>query len=127
MMTAMSPRRTALSLLAPMAALALAACGSGGDVPLSAGRPVPSSSAPPAVVVTLRYDSIEPSHVTITAGQTVEWRWQEAPIPANVTFADFASPTMVSGTWSHTFAVPGTYAYQDTLNQQATGVVIVLP
>lgn len=117
----------ALALLAPVAALTLAACGGGNALPVQAGRATPSSSATPSTVVTLRYDSLEPSQVTIRAGQTVEWSWQEAPIAANVTFARFSSPTMVSGTWSHTFSTPGTFPYRDTLDQTANGVVTVVP
>jgi plastocyanin len=127
MIAPMPSRRLALLALVPVAGAVLVACGSGGNVPLNAGDVVPSSSAAPSVVVLLRYASLEPSRVTIHVGQTVQWRWEQAPFPGNVTFATFASPTMTSGTWSHTFSQPGTYPYRNSLRQEATGVVVVQP
>ncbi len=127
MMTRMPSRPLALLVLAPVAGVALAACSSGGDLPVNTGAVQPSGSGTPAAVVLLRYDSVEPSRVTIHAGQTVEWRWQDPQFPSNVTFDSFASPTMDSGTWSYTFNVPGTYNYRDSLRAEATGVVVVEP
>jgi len=119
-------RPLALVLLAPGAALLLAACGTPDNLPLSAGTAAsPASSVAPAAVVDLEYDSIEPSHVTIGVGQAVEWKWMEAPEAADVAFSGFSSPTMVSGTWSHTFATAGSYTYRDTLSPIATGVITV--
>jgi plastocyanin len=128
MMTAMS-KRAALSIsIAAGCGLALAACSSAPNVPAGQAA-VATSSAHPSAVVGFQYGSFEPSRVTIHAGQTVEWRWGDKPtaIPANVTFADAASPTQVSGTWQRTFSTPGTYAYRDTLSPVAAGSVTVLP
>jgi plastocyanin len=121
MIAAMS-RTWPLFLLAPATALGLAACGMPANLPLGSTS---SSGAPsaPSAVVHLLYDSIEPGRVTITAGQTVEWKWQEISA-ANITFAQFHSPTMDSGSGSHTFSVPGTYPYRDTLSL-VTGVIVV--
>ncbi len=127
MMAAMSPPPRALALLVPAAALLLAACSSSPDVPAAQSNVVASSSATPTVTVSFRYGSFEPSRVTIHTGETVQWQWQETPVPANVTFADFSSPTMESGTWSHTFSETGTYQYRDTLRQGADGTVVVVP
>jgi len=127
MMTRMPSRPLALLVLAPVAGIALTACSSGGDVPVNTGAVQPSSSGPAAAVVLLRYDSVEPSRVTIHAGQTVEWKWRDTQFPSNVTFDTFASPTMVLGSWSHTFNGPGTYPYRDSLRVEATGVIVVEP
>ncbi|HMK62691.1 MAG TPA: hypothetical protein VK386_03645 [Acidimicrobiales bacterium] len=119
-------RPLALVLLAPLAALVLAACDTPDNLPLSSGPSAsPASSAAPAVVVELQYDSIEPARVTIRVGQTVQWQWMEAPEAANVVFTGFSSPTMVNGTWSHTFSEAGTYSYRDSLSPIATGVITV--
>ena len=34
--------------------------------------------------------------VTIHAGQTVEWKWEDAPAEHNVSFGDFVSPVQAS-------------------------------
>lgn len=127
MMTRMASRPLALLVLAPVSAVTLAACSSGGGLPVNSGAAESSSSGTPAAVVLLRYDSLEPSHVTIHAGQTVEWKWQEGQFPSNVTFDTFASPTMESGSWSHTFNEPGTYPYRDSLRLEAAGEIVVEP
>jgi plastocyanin len=79
------------------------------------------------VIVHFEYDNFEPSHITIHAGQTVQWQWSTPQLPGNVTFEGFASPTQQTGAWAHTFSSPGTYAYRDTLRQVATGSVTVVP
>jgi plastocyanin len=124
MMIAMS-RSWPLFLLAPTAALALSACSASPGLPVGSGSPSGSAASPSAVVL-LRYDSFEPSRVTIHAGQTVRWVWQQT-FAADIAFKGFASATMANGSWSHTFSVPGTYHYSDPLRQEATGVVVVLP
>lgn len=125
MMAPMAPRALLPICVAALGGVALAAC-SPANLPVSSGTGASPATAPAAVVV-LDYDSVEPSHVTIRAGQTVEWKWDEAPFPANVTFSRFASATMESGTYFHTFSTPGTYPYRDTLGQNASGVVTVTP
>lgn len=126
MIAAMPYRPLALLVLAPVAGAVLAACSSGGDLPVNTGASQPSAGRPAAVVL-LQYDSVEPSRVTIHAGQSVKWLWEEAQFPSNVTFDTFASPTQDSGSWSHTFSNPGTYPYRDSLRLEATGVIIVQP
>ena len=128
MMTAMSKRaRLSMSLVAGCG-LALAACSSTPNIPVGAATSA-TSTARPSAVVRFQYASWAPARVTIHAGQTVEWIWGSTPmaIPANVTFADAASPTQESGSWSRTFPTPGTYKYRDTLSQIASGSVTVLP
>ena len=121
----MAPRALLLIVAAAPAGVALAAC-SPDNLPISSGTGA-SPATNPAAVVVLDYDSLEPSHVTIHSGQTIEWKWEEAPFPANVTFSGFASATMENGTYFHTFSTPGTFQYRDTLGQDAAGVVTVTP
>ena len=118
--------RIRLVLVLPLSVLA-AACSSTPNVPYQPGgsSSLASASTPPAAIVTLANVSFAPAVVTINAGQTVEWVWNDAPIPHNVTFATFRSPTKITGTFFHTFDVPGTYRYRCTIHATMFGTVIV--
>lgn len=128
MMSAMSKSlRVVLPVLVALG-LALSACSSGENVPVNTGSNSGGSSTQhPAVVVMLKFVSFEPGRVTIHAGQTVEWVWDDAPVAHNVTFNGFASPTQASGVYFHTFDTPGLYAYQCTVHATMRGTVDVLP
>lgn len=130
MMSAMSARLRVALLAVVAVALVTSACSSGGNIPVN-GAGTGGSGGPhgsPAAVVTLHYVSFEPGTVTIHVGQTVEWKWEDAPIVHNVTFAaGFASPTEASGTWYHTFNQAGTFPYQCTIHIDMIGTVDVLP
>jgi plastocyanin len=105
------------------------ACSSGQNVPADQmGTALPSGPHPaPSTVVILQSFSFDPSVVTIKAGQTIEWIWEDHGAPHNVTFAGFHSPTLTAGTYYHTFTTPGTYPYSSTLNYTMKGEVIVTP
>ena len=127
----MSPMSKWLSALLPAllsSGLLLSACSSGENVPVNSASDTGSSStAHPAAVVTIKFVSFEPGQVTIHAGQTVEWVWDDGPVADNVAFADFSSPTQVSGDYFHTFDTPGVYAYQSSDHATMRGTVNVLP
>lgn len=127
----MSPMSKWLRVLPPALlslGLLLSACSSGENVPVNSASDTGSSStAHPAAVVTLKYVSFEPGQVTIHAGQTVEWVWDDAPVAHNVVFADFSSPTQVNGVYFHTFDAPGVYPYQCSDHATMRGTVDVLP
>lgn len=121
--------------------LALGQLGSGspgGNVPVSTatGTATAAGASGPAVVVMIGSSpatdandgevSFVPTTVTIQAGQTVEWRWDDSSLPQNVTFAaGFHSATQTSGTYSHTFETPGVYPYTSTIHFNTNGEVIV--
>jgi plastocyanin len=117
-----------LTLIAATLALAVtAACSSDRNEPVqtssgSDGSPQPGSVA---ATVTLVHVSFAPAVVTINAGQTVEWKWDDGQIPHNVTFDTFHSATMITGTYFHTFDTPGVYAYRCTIHINMIGTVIV--
>ncbi len=70
--------------------------------------------------------SFVPRSVTIHAGQTVEWKWDDSSVPQNVTFAPgFHSATQTSGTYFHTFDTAGVYPYSSTIHFDTRGEVIV--
>ena len=134
-------RKLMAALLLGLPLLA-AACSEGPNLPAGPASATGSASSVsnPGAVVTLQYSSFEPSIVTITAGQTVEWEWEDSPIPHDVSFQDFFavgssssapvplsyhSPIMLTGTWFHTFTQPGTYYYICTVHAAMFGRVIV--
>ena len=120
-MTRPSPR--ALNRLsAVLGLLALLAVGCGGS---SGGS---SSGASKPVTVTIKNVAFQPPRLEIDAGQTVTWRFQDAPTAHTVTAADhsFDSGTMTSGEFSHRFDKAGTYDYNCTVHpQQMKGTVVV--
>ena len=87
----------------------------------------------PKDTVLITHMSFIPHVITVTAGTTVTWQWDDGPTPHNVTFSsnglNFASPNQAVGTYSHTFDTPGTYPYRCTLHTLPgmSGVVIVKP
>jgi plastocyanin len=123
----MPDRLRVLAASAAVLGLSLGACSS--SSPSSSGSSSGSPSTPPRAdaVVLLKYVSFVPARVTVHAGQTVEWKWDDAPIDHNVVFPGFGSGTMEKGTYFHTFDRPGTYSYRCTVHQTMTGVVVVLP
>jgi plastocyanin len=122
-------------------AFALAQLGSGppsGNVPVSSatGTSTTAQGSDPTAVVMIGSSpatdandgevSFVPISVTIRAGQTVEWRWDDSSVPQNVTFAaGFHSATQATGTYSHTFETPGLYPYSSTIHFGTSGEVIV--
>lgn len=133
-----------------VAGFVLAACGSSPNVPLSSatGNSGPSG-APVGAVVTIANVSFAPAKVTISPGQSVEWVWDNDAIPHNVTSTSFQparssaagsnqstiivrvpgfhSATQTTGTYFHTFTVPGVYNYRCTVHATMFGQVIVRP
>jgi plastocyanin len=78
-----------------------------------------------AATVTLVNVSFAPAVVSIQAGQTVEWKWQDAQTPHNVTFDTFHSATKTTGTYFHTFNTPGVYSYFCSIHINMVGTVVV--
>jgi plastocyanin len=120
-------------MLAPVvtvAALTVAACSANSSSSRGASATITSSqqAAPGAVsVAAVRLADLRftPASLTITAGTTVTWTWDDGDTSHNVAFDSFASPTQSSGTWSHRFDTPGTYLYRCTLHPFMTAEVIV--
>ncbi|MGH9208619.1 MAG: cupredoxin domain-containing protein [Acidimicrobiales bacterium] len=70
--------------------------------------------------------SFVPTSVSIHAGQTVEWIWDDGSVPQNVTFAaGFHSTTQTSGTYFHTFDTTGVFPYSSTVHFNVNGAVLV--
>ena len=89
-----------------------------------------ASTAPTDVTVDVRDMAFSPATVTIAAGQTVTWNFDDGGIPHAVqglrdVGMEINSPIAKAGEWSHTFAVPGTYDYICPLHPEMRGTVIV--
>jgi plastocyanin len=93
---------------AVLALLALVGCGGSSDDE-SGG----AGEAPEPNTVVLRDIAFKPKVLKVEAGTTVTWKFEDQGITHDVKAEDgsFASETMDSGTFEHTFEEPGTYSY----------------
>lgn len=131
------------SSTATTAAVATATATSPGTQPTATTPPPPPTATsvpptattkpPPAPVSIALTDgparfSFSPSNVTVPAGTTVTWIWGGAAFH-DVTGPGFGSTTKESGTYSFTFATPGTYNYTCTVHSSSqppmTGRIVV--
>jgi plastocyanin len=89
------------------AASVLLASGCGSD---SSG---PSGNPPPDGDILVQNDLFNPSAFSVSAGSAVTWAWNSNGQQHSVTFDDqpIDSDVKTSGTFQHTFATAGTFAY----------------
>jgi plastocyanin len=116
-------RQVVLVALAGLLALALSACGSSGatttgDTPAAAD----TNGGPTVTIKDLAYT---PQTLTVAAGATVTWVWQDGAIAHDVRGDGFKSKVMAKGTFRHRFSQPGTYQYLCTLHPNMTGTIEV--
>jgi plastocyanin len=74
--------------------------------------------------VAVRDNSFAPESVQVPVGATITWTW-EGKEKHNVVGDDFESPTQSEGTFTQTFAAPGTFDYECTLHLFMRGQVVV--
>jgi plastocyanin len=86
----------------------------------SAGDPVVGSDA-----ITVHNDAFDPPVVQITPGTTVTWTFNDGGRAHNVIADGWSSEVLASGSYQHTFAEPGSYAYRCTLHMGMDGRVDV--
>lgn len=118
----MKVRATAMVIGIALAA-ALSGCSSG----TQDAAPVESDNGLTVVVKNMAYS---PSSISIQAGQTVTWVFDDRGVPHDVVGLSDAksvlrSPLLKTGTWQFTFTEPGTYDYTCSLHPDMLGVVIV--
>jgi plastocyanin len=73
-----------------------------------------SNNPPPAGDVLVQNDRFSPTTLSVTAGTAVTWAWDSDGQTHTVTSDDgssFNSDQKSSGTFQHTFATAGTFAY----------------
>lgn len=93
------------------------------------GRFEVASAAPKVVTIEIRNFEFQPATVTVSAGDTVEWKNDDsAPhtATANAPKPGFDSGTIQSGTsWRYTASAKGTYSYICTIHPYMKGTLIV--
>jgi plastocyanin len=97
-------------------ALVVTVAGCGGDDDSSA------SSTPGAV--TVKDNFFSPKSASVKVGDTVTWTFKGSSAH-NVTFDDFNSKLMKSGTYTHTFDTAGSFSYHCTIHTGMTGTIKV--
>ena len=115
--------RTHWLMPALCAASALLASGCGGD---SSG-PDGGNNPPPDGDILVQNDVFNPSAFTVAAGSAVTWAWDSNGQIHSVTFNDqpIDSDIKSSGTFQHTFATAGTFAYHCRVHSNMVGTVTV--
>ncbi len=102
--------------------LALTAC--------SGAEKAANASAEPAATVTVADMSFKQTEVTVKAGETVEWVFDDGNMPHDVAGegevkGELQSPLITEDTFRYTFEEPGTYTYHCTPHPWMVGKVIV--
>lgn len=118
-------------LLVAMVAIAIVAFTSSGDgTARRSARVKPVVTDAMQVTVVVGDNWFKPPSLQIKKGATVTWEFK-GKIPHNVTEdldmtrETFASDTMASGTFAHTFDVAGTFYYYCTIHHVMQGQVAV--
>ena len=127
-------------------AAALGACGGGGGSSLSTspgGNQNPGGTTQqPANTVTLINTTFSPNSITVPAGTTVNWKWNDCSggdgyggggatcVTHQIAFDDGSgvlSTSQDQGTFSRTFGTKGTFKYHCTIHRAMgmTGEVVV--
>jgi plastocyanin len=111
--------RLVLAALAGLLALVLGACATEEASPAAAPAEAGGST------VTIEDMAYTPKTLTVAAGATVTWVWQDGAIAHDVKGDGFKSKVMAKGTFSHRFTQPGSYDYLCTLHPNMTGTIEV--
>ncbi|MFE3799493.1 cupredoxin domain-containing protein [Nocardia tengchongensis] len=134
-----SPSRALLLVAVVAGALAAGGCSSDTSKPAATSTPAAAASstaatsagpaAPAAVTVNVTDMKFSPADITIKAGDTVTWKFDDKAPHAVQGIGDVAlginSPIIRKGEWSHTFTSPGTYRYLCPLHPDMKGTVTV--
>jgi plastocyanin len=115
-------RRLALVALAGLLALALGACGTSGA---TTGDTAAEAGDPGGPTVTIQDLAYTPQTLTVPAGTTVTWVWDDGAITHDVKGDGFHSQIMAEGTFRHRFPQPGSYDYLCTLHPTMTATIEV--
>jgi plastocyanin len=115
-------RRPLVSVVAAAVLSALAVSCSGSSSSSQSSATVPANVG---AVVEAKNIAFSPPSVTIKAGQTVAWKFDDGSIAHNVTGEGFRSADSSSGVFIHTFGEAGDYKYDCTIHGGMNGEVIV--
>ncbi|MFL6217148.1 MAG: cupredoxin domain-containing protein [Actinomycetes bacterium] len=107
--------------LALGAALVLAGCG--GD---EGGGGADAAPVTGVTEVAAKDNRFTPAAIQVPAGTEVTWKFEDGLVPHDVKADGFSSgEPRRKGTFAHSFAQPGTYAYHCTVHDGMTGRVVV--
>jgi plastocyanin len=132
-------RRPLFALVALLAVLAAAGCGSSssGAAASSSAASTPSTAAAPASggsaavsggsTVEITNFMFSPMTLTVSVGTTVTWKFEDsAPHTVAADDKSFISSPMSKGqTYTHTFATAGTVKYHYSIHPFMTGTIVV--
>jgi plastocyanin len=114
------------ALLVPVvlaATVVLAGCGGGGG---GGGGGADAAPVTGVTEVAAKDNRFTPAAIQVPAGTEVTWRFEDGFVPHDVKADGFSSgEPRRKGTFTHTFAQPGTYAYHCTVHDGMTGRVVV--
>ncbi|PQP26742.1 copper-binding protein [Rhodococcus opacus] len=116
-----------------IAGVALAASISMAGVVSGCGSPdTAAPEAPTGPVVQVANMAYAPATLTVKAGDTVTWNFDDRGVTHDVVGVGAAksvlrSRLMQTGTFTYTFTEPGTYEYTCSLHPEMTGTVVVTP
>lgn len=112
--------RRLLAVATVTAALVAPACG-GSKTSAST-----TTTAPGPYTVILKNLTFVPAKLSVPAGTTVTWLWEDGSVQHNVAFPDFKSKIMTKGEYKHTFGAAGTFDYLcDVHAQTMKGTITV--
>jgi plastocyanin len=121
-----SAMRRLPALLAPVvlaATVVLAGCGGGGG---GGGGGTDAALVTGVTEVAAKDNRFTPAAIQVPAGTEVTWKFEDGFVPHDVKADGFSSgEPQRKGTFTHTFAQPGTYAYHCTVHDGMTGRVVV--
>lgn len=108
------------------ALVVMAGCG-GSSGTGSAGDAGDNASAADGTTVVLKDIAFKPGKVSVKAGDTVTWKFEDGGIAHNVVSDDdsFKSDLKDSGTFRYTFDKPGTFNYVCTVHAGMKGSITV--
>lgn len=118
-----------LVIVAALGACSKATTTSGPTQSPAASSPAPADAAVTVVTDPSTIGAFMPASVVITAGQTVQWTFQDVnPHTVTADDASFSSPASGltgNATYRHTFAAEGTFAYHCAIHPQMKATVVV--
>jgi plastocyanin len=121
-----SAMRRLPALLAPVvlaATVVLAGCGGGGG---GGGGGTDAALVTGVTEVAAKDNRFTPAAIQVPAGTEVTWKFEDGFVPHDVKADGFSSgEPQRKGTFTHTFAQPGTYAYHCTVHDGMTGRLVV--